>query len=276
MRLQVFLSHSGICSRRKALELIKSYKVKVNGLVVTEPSLAIDPNKDIVNLDDRKIFLKEKIYILLNKPRGVTTTKKDRFAKKTVMDLLPGKYKHLFPVGRLDKDTTGLLILTNDGDLSYKLTHPSFSIDKVYIVSLDKELAENHKNQLQKGVNIDGNLTSPCKIIKLDDKTVNPVRELRSLTACADGGFKPPSALSGNDHPDVTSGLAFSNGVKITIHEGRKRQIKRMFALFKYKVIDLKRVVLGNLSLGDLSTGHWRKISNEELSKLEAILKGNK
>lgn len=228
MRLQVFLSHSGICSRRRALELVQSGKVKVNGLVTKEPSRSINPDKDIVILDNRRVFLKEEIYILLNKPAGITTTKKDRFAKKTVMDLLPLEYKHLFPVGRLDKDTTGLLILTNDGDFSYRLTHPSFSIDKVYVVSLDKKLAENHRRQLQSGVKLDGNLTAPCKIAYLGEKQV-----------------------------------------KIIIHEGRKRQIKRMFALLEYKVSDLKRVSLGSLSLGDLPIGHWRRISDEELSRLK-------
>ena len=235
MRFQVFLSHSGFCSRRKALELIKSGKVRVNGLVVVEPSCQIDPTKDVVNLDNKEISLKEKVYILLNKPMGVTTTKKDRFADKTVMDLLPAKYRHIFPVGRLDKDTTGLLILTNDGDLSYKLTHPSFIIDKVYVAELNKVLAQNHKNQLQDGVNLDNKITSPCKIVKSDDRKI-----------------------------------------KIIIHEGRKRQVKRMFALFKYKVADLKRVALGNLCLGNLKLGHWRKISNRELLGLRNIIKGNK
>lgn len=235
MRFQVFLSHSGFCSRRKALELIKSGKVKVNGLVVVEPSYQIDPTKDVVTLDNKEISLKEKVYILLNKPTGVTTTKKDRFAEKTVMDLLPTKYRHLFPVGRLDKDATGLLILTNDGDLSYKLTHPSFIIDKVYVAELNKVLAQNHKNQLQNGVNLDNKITSPCKIVKLGNRRV-----------------------------------------KIIIHEGRKRQVKRMFALFKYQVADLKRVALGDLCLGNLELGHWRKISNRELLGLRNIIKENK
>lgn len=228
MRLQVFLSHSGACSRRKALELIKAGKVKVNGSLVIEPSCPIDSTKDIVYLNDKRVLLKEKIYILLNKPRDVTSTRKDPFAKKTVMDLLPAEFSHLFPVGRLDKDTTGLLILTNDGDLSYKLTHPAFSIDKVYVVKLDRPLMEKHRDQIQKGVRIDDEPTSPCKIIKLED------REL-----------------------------------KIIIHEGRKRQIKKMFSLFKYKTVELKRVALGNLGLGGLALGHWRRISDIELLNLK-------
>ncbi|MDD5005307.1 MAG: pseudouridine synthase [Candidatus Omnitrophica bacterium] len=235
MRLQVFLSHSGVCSRRKALELVMSGKVRVNNEIITEPSCQIDPAADIVCLNGKKIFLKEKIHILLNKPKGVTTTKKDPFAEITVIDLLPAQYKHLFPVGRLDKDSTGLLILTNDGDLSYKLTHPAFGIDKVYVAELDKALSEDHRNKLQKGVMLDSELTSLCKITKINERKI-----------------------------------------KIIIHEGRKRQIKRMLALFKYRVLDLERITLGNLNLGDLPRGQWRKISDNELLQLRKLIKENK
>ena len=230
MRLQVFLSHSGVCSRRKALELVQLGKVKVNGNVVKEPSHQIDGDKDIVVLGGKRVLLKEKEYILINKPKGVTTTKKDRFAEKTIIDLLPAKYKHLFPVGRLDRDTTGLLILTNDGDLSHRLTHPSFKIEKAYVARLNKILAEDHKRQLQSGVKLDDGLTLPCRIAALGDKKVI-----------------------------------------VIIREGRKRQIRRMFALLRYKVVDLERVRFGNLDLQDLPLGRWRKISAEELSRLKSI-----
>lgn len=232
MRLQVFLSHSGVCSRRRALELVQSGRVRVNGLVIREPSHAIDGDKDTVTLNNQRVSLKEKQYILINKPKGVTTTKKDHFAEKTIMDILPEKFRHLFPVGRLDRDTTGLLILTNDGDFSYGLTHPSFNIDKVYLAVLDKPLSEGHRKQLQNGVEIDNELTAPCKISILEDKKA-----------------------------------------EITIHEGRKRQVRKMFALLGYRVLDLRRVRFGNLSLGDLKIGHWRKISEEELAKLKSAIK---
>ncbi|MDD5291660.1 MAG: pseudouridine synthase, partial [Candidatus Omnitrophica bacterium] len=232
---QVFLSHSGACSRRRALELIKAGKVKVGGKVETEPSYQINPGGETVYLDGKKISLKEKIYILLNKPKGVTTTKKDPFAETTVMDLLPAAYKHLFPVGRLDKDSTGLLILTNDGDLSYKLTHPAFGVDKVYVAKLDKELSELHRNQLQRGVMLEGVVTSPCKVTRAGD-----------------------------------------GKIKIIIHEGRKRQIKKMLALFKYRVLALERVALGNLGLGDLALGEWREISDDELAQLSKIIRVKK
>ena len=231
MRLQVFLSHSGVCSRRRALELIQSGQVTVNGSVIREPSHPVDPRKDTVVFAKRRISLKEKIYILLNKPKGVTTTKKDRFAERTVMDILPAGYKHLFPVGRLDKDTEGLLIMTNDGDFSYKLTHPSFAINKVYVAKLDRGLADDHRIRLESGVKLEDGLTAPCRITNLTEKEV-----------------------------------------KITIHEGRKRQIRRMFALFKYRVSGLKRVSVGSLDLGDLSAGRWREISDKELRELNLLI----
>lgn len=234
MRLQVFLSHSGACSRRKALELVKSGKVKVNGSIVIEPSYPIDSSKDSVCLNNKKVFLKEKVYILLNKPRGVTTTKKDYFAEKTVMDLLPSEYKHLNPVGRLDKDTTGLLMLTNDGDLAYKLSHPSFSIDRIYIVYLDKELNENHRKILEKGIDLDGELAFPCKIIPIGNKKI-----------------------------------------KVIIHQGRKRQIRRMFIELRYKVAGLERIGFGSLDLGSLALGSWRKVSYQELVNLKETIEKN-
>lgn len=236
MRLQVFLSHSGVCSRRRALELVKFGKVKVNGSIVAEPSYQVEPSKDSVYLNNKKVFLKEKVYILLNKPRGVTTTKKDYFAEKTVMDLLPPEYKYLNPVGRLDKDTTGLLMLTNDGDLAHQLSHPSFSIDRVYIVHLDKELNENHRKMLEKGIDLDGELTFPCKIIPIGDKKI-----------------------------------------KVIIHQGRKRQIRRMFIELRYRVAGLERIGFGSLDMGSLALGSWRKVSYQELVNLKEIIeKSNK
>ncbi|MFH0877827.1 MAG: pseudouridine synthase, partial [Candidatus Omnitrophota bacterium] len=132
MRLQVFLSHSGVCSRRKALTFIQTGKVTVNSKIILEPSCAVEPSCDCVCLCDQRVGAPEKIYILLNKPKGVVTTVRDRFAFKTVMDLLPKGTRNVFPVGRLDKDTTGLLLLTNDGVLAHRLMHPSFEIQKIY------------------------------------------------------------------------------------------------------------------------------------------------
>jgi pseudouridine synthase len=170
MRLQVFLSHSGACSRRKSLDFIQAGRVTVNQQLIKEPSFSVDSARDVVCLDGKDVSLKEHIYILLNKPKGVTTTSGDRFAEKIVLDFLPQQFKHLHPVGRLDKETTGLLLLTNDGDLAYRLSHPSFEVNKTYQVFLNKPLVESDRVLLQQGVFLEGKKTAPCQIKKISEK----------------------------------------------------------------------------------------------------------
>ncbi|MCD5397849.1 rRNA pseudouridine synthase [candidate division NPL-UPA2 bacterium] len=227
IRLQVFLSHSGVSSRRWAGEWIKAGRCSVNGKRIFEPSYPVDPGRDKVLLDGERIAVRKKIYVLLNKPRGVVTTRRDRFAEKTVLDILPEGFGHLYPVGRLDKDTTGLLLLTNDGELTYRLTHPRFEIDKLYGAVLDKPLRQSDLKLLEKGIPIEGVLTAPCKI------------------CCRDG-------------------LA----IEITLHEGRKRQIKRMFSVLGYKVVELTRLKEAHLTLDELPPGRWRFLSRAEIETL--------
>lgn len=234
MRLQVFLSKAGICSRRTAAGFIKTGRVRVNNKKILEPSFKIDPEKDKVFLNNKRISPKEKIYIILHKPKGVTTTKKDRFAKKTVMDLLPSRFRHLNPVGRLDKDTTGLLLLTNDGDMINRFTHPRFNIEKIYEVRLDKRLRSYDRERLEKGVILDGGYTAPCRI------------RLKSI-----------------------------NVLEMTLREGRKRQIRRMFSMTGYSVVRLKRLEEGRLSLGTLPEARWRPLTREEI-KLHLTLDESK
>lgn len=227
MRLQVFISHCGVCSRRKALSSILSGQVTVNGKKILEPSYCVNPSSDIVTFGGRKIFLLEKAYIILNKPKGVVTTTKDRFAEKKVTDLLPSHLKHLYPVGRLDKETTGLLLMTNDGELAHRLTHPSFEVNKTYKVRLSRPLSEIDKNKLQKGVFLDGKKTLSCKITKTSQ-----------------------------------------NELEIVLREGRKRQVRRMFASLSYHVVDLRRIAEGALTLGHLKPGEWRFLKKEEIQRL--------
>lgn len=227
MRLQVFLSKAGIASRRAAINIIRSGKIRVNGKVILEPAFNVDPEKDNIFFSNKKLLPRKKVYIMLHKPAGVTTTKKDPFAKKTVIDLLPGRFRHLNPVGRLDKDTTGLILLTNDGDLMNKLTHPRFNIQKVYAVTLDKRLADRDRLKLEKGVDLDGKRTAPCRI----------------------------KSGKGND-------------LEITLREGRKRQIKRMFSKRGHTVVKLKRFGEGVLSLGGLAEGKWRFLTKKEVCML--------
>ncbi|MFZ5800068.1 MAG: pseudouridine synthase [Candidatus Omnitrophota bacterium] len=235
MRLQVFLSHSGVCSRRRALDLIKQGCVLVNAQLVCEPSFQVNPEKDKVLLEGVPIQVKRFEYIILNKPKGVTTTKEDKFAKKTVMDLLPKELQHLYPVGRLDKDTGGLLLLTNNGKLAHTLMHPSFEIDKVYWVEVKGALKENDQRRLEKGIILQGQKTAACKI--------------RVLTQ------RPKTTI-----------------LEITLHEGRKRQIRESFKKLGYPVLGLKRIKEGPIALASLAPGKWRALSEPEVSKLKALM----
>jgi len=227
MRLQVFLSKAGVCSRRSAVDIIRSGKARVNNRKILEPSFNIDTAKDIIFLNDKKISLKEEICIMLNKPRGVTTTKKDRFAKRTVMDLLPPRMSHLNPAGRLDKDTTGLLLLTNNGELINRLTHPRYNIEKLYEVRLDARLKDADRAALERGIDLDGERTAPCRIR-----------------------------------------MTKKNNLEIVLHEGKKRQIRRMFSKMGYKVLDLKRSKEGPLALAGLGEGKWRALTEKEIKEL--------
>ncbi|MFH1854159.1 MAG: pseudouridine synthase [Candidatus Omnitrophota bacterium] len=231
MRLQVFLSKAGIASRRASTEIIKSGKVSVNGEKIFEPSFKVCPEKDKISFNDNRLYCRKKIYIVLNKPKGVTTTKKDRFAEKTVVDLLPMSLRHLNPAGRLDKDTTGLILLTNDGELINKLTHPRFNVDKVYEARLDRQISGQDKTRLEKGVKLDDKYTAPCSI-------------------------KPKK----------------NNTAEITIHEGMKRQVKRMFAVLGYKVMGLKRLKEDFLDIKGLNEGEWRYLTRREIAQIGGIL----
>lgn len=228
MRLQVFISHSGICSRRRAFDLVRSGKVSVNKVKVNEPSFNVRPEIDDVRIDGQKVSIEKKEYVLLNKPRGLISTRKDKFAVRTVFDCIPKSFAHLYPVGRLDKDTQGLLLFTNDGNLAFRLMHPGFCVDKEYLVSLSRDLSVADKERIEKGIMLDDKLTSPAKI------TFGKV-------------------------PSI---------VKIVIHEGRKRQIRRMFFEVGYEVIVLKRVSYGPISLGDLGEGKWRYLAEKEIEGL--------
>jgi len=222
MRLQRFIALNSDYSRRKAEELIQQGRVKINNqkALIGE---SIDPNKDKVYVDHKIIkAIPNRITIMLNKPAGYTTTKKDPHAKKTVMDLVP--YKDLFPIGRLDKDTEGLLLLTNDGDLAFKLTHPKFEHEKEYFVELKSPITSEQIQKLEKGILIDNKKTMPCKITK------NKLNKLN-----------------------------------ITLREGRKRQIKRMFEKLGNKVIYLYRLRIGRLKLGTLKKGSYKIINSDEI-----------
>jgi len=231
MRLQVVLSHAGCASRRKAASIIKEGRIRVNGKVVTEPGFKIDLSKDKVIYRGKNIAFQKKLYMLLNKPKGVITTAEDTHGRKTVLDLIPKGSYRLYPVGRLDKDTSGLLLITNDGEFAYRFTHPKFEVKRVYEVIIKGELEDKDRLRLTKGIYLEGRRTAPCKI-RIMKRSIK-----RTL-------------------------------LRIELHEGRKRQIRNMFEKTGYPVIELKRIKFGPLELRGLKTGEHRILSADEIKKL--------
>ncbi len=230
MRLNLFIAKSGFCSRRKADSLIKEGKVKVNGKKVSKPYLDVN-DSDRVEINDKQLFISKKTYIVLNKPKGVVTTKKDKFAPATVMDLLPQEFKGLYPVGRLDKNSTGLIILTNDGDLCQKLTHPKFCTEKEYLVELRGVIKDKHCLMAKKG------LMSKGEHLKVDK-----------------------ISIVGSDD--------YSTVCKVIIHEGKKRHLRRLFKELGFVVLGLKRTRVANLTLGNLALGKFKELEKDKIYKL--------
>lgn len=235
-RLQKIIANFGYCSRRKAEELITRGKVEVNGVVIKDLGTKVNSNDAIV-VEGNPLKKQELEYILLYKPRGIITSTSDEKGRKTVLDLVETKNR-LYPVGRLDYDTSGLLLLTNDGELTNRLIHPSSEIDKVYVAKIDEAVEPSKIKKLNSGVIIDGKKTAPAKtkILKLDKKN------------------------------------NFSL-VKITIHEGRNHQVKKMFEAIGYKVSKLKREEFAFLDLNGLTPGKWRKLNIKEVKKLYNLTK---
>jgi pseudouridine synthase len=235
IRLNKFLSQAGVASRREADKLISEGRIGVNNEIVQTLGVKIDDEKDVVTIDGRKIKPKDEFqYLMLNKPPGYLVTLKDPLQRPTVLDLIPDLKSRVFPVGRLDFDSEGLLLLTNDGELANRLLHPRYGIKKVYEVNV-KNIPERSRLQiLEKGIRIDNKKTAPAK-----------VRLLKT-------GSK--SAL-----------------VRIELREGRKREVRRMFKAIGHPVRELKRVRFAELSLKNLKRGQWRHLTPAEVSKLKKL-----
>lgn len=227
IRLNKYIASSGVCSRRKADELINLKKVKVNGSIVEDLGMQIDEKEDVVIVDSKKITLEEKnIYLMLNKPVGYVTTNDEQLGRKCTKDLIYESVR-VFPIGRLDMNSEGLLLLTNDGDFSNKLMHPSKKVDKVYIAKLNRKITDEKIELLKNGVNIGDYITQPAKVERVA-----------------------------------------SNVIKITISEGKNRQVRRMCESVGLKVIKLKRIKIGNLELGNLPTGKYRHLTKQEIKSI--------
>ena len=235
-RLQKIIANSGYCSRRKAEELILQGKVKLNGKIVKELGVKADYN-DQITIGNKGIKEEQKVYYLLNKPRGIITSANDEKGRKTVVDLIDTD-KRIYPVGRLDYDTTGIILLTNDGELANLIMHPKNEIDKVYIAKIKGFITKDKLIELSRGVIIDGIKTSRAKTkLKRYDK-------------------KNDTSL-----------------VEIIIHEGRNHQVKKMFESIGFDVLKLKRERIAFLDLTNLKSGEYRMLSIKEVKKLYGELK---
>ena len=233
VRLQKYIAMCGVASRRKAEELIEKGQVKINGEKVSELGTKVEIGADKVMVSGKEIkVIDKKYYIMLNKPEGYVSTVNDQFDRPTVIDLIDSEIKsRIFPVGRLDYDTSGLLLLTNDGDFTYRVTHPKFNMDKTYIAKIKGGINVSGLNRLRRGVKIDDYVTSPAEVEILDAK----------------------------------DGITI---VKITIHEGKNRQVRKMFEAVAAKVVELQRISIGKVELGNLPLGRWRYLTSHEISYL--------
>jgi 23S rRNA pseudouridine2605 synthase len=239
-RLQKIISTAGVASRRAAEELIAQGRVEVNGEVVRTLGTKADPERDEIKVDGRRIKeQKRKRYILLYKPRGYVTTRSDPQGRPTVMDLLKGVKEYVYPVGRLDYDSEGLLLLTNDGDLAARLMHPSHEIEKVYEARVRGVPAPEDLERLARGIVIDGRRTAPAKI-RLAERP-----------------------------PKVTASGAEQTFVEVVLHEGRQRQVRRMFESIGHPVARLRRIRIGPIVDEEIPIGHWRELTSQEIGRLQ-------
>jgi pseudouridine synthase len=232
--LQKILAQAGYGSRRACEQLILQGRVRLNGQVVTQLGVQAVPQCDVIEVDGKRVQLSEEhTYILLHKPAGVVTTRRDAHAARTVMDLLQGVSAAVFPLGRLDADTTGALLLTDDGELAYRLTLPRYGVPKTYLVEVRGEVGEEALRRLREGVLLEDGMTAPAQVQK--------VRYLAGRGTTL---------------------------LRLTIHEGRKRQVKRMCMAVGHPVVRLHRERFGHLTLHQLPVGAWRYLTDEEIVAL--------
>lgn len=236
LRLQKFLANAGVCSRRKAEEYILDGKVKVNGKVVNELGIKVNPDKDEIIFESKIIRLQNNmVYILLNKPIGYVTTVKEQFNRPTVIDLLNGVKEKVLPVGRLDMYTSGALILTNDGDFIYQVTHPKYEIEKTYQATVKGIVTKEDIKKLENGVEIDDYISGKAKVKILKVDKENNISRL-----------------------------------KITLHEGKNREVRKMCSAIGKNVIALHRSKIENIDLKDLKIGQWRYLTSNEVLELKS------
>lgn len=232
-RLQKVLAHAGIASRRKCEEYITSGRVEVNDEQVTEMGFKVDPEVDIIKVDGRRINVENKVYLMMNKPKGVITSVKDPQGRKVVTDFLKGISQRVYPIGRLDYDSEGLLLLTNDGEFANLMTHPKHQVKKTYLASVKGVPHGSLLDKLRQGIQLDDGMTAPAEVEYHD---VNPEKN--------------------------------ESVISITIHEGRNRQVRRMFEAINYPVTKLKRIRYGPLFLEGLPRGKVQTLTPQQVKEL--------
>lgn len=238
-RLQKYLARAGIASRRQAEELIRKGKILVNGKVA-ELGDKVDPQQDQVLWQGKLVApQQESLYLMVNKPKGVVTTVRDTHGRPTVLDLLPKQTARVYPIGRLDLDTQGLLLLTNDGNFAYALTHPKFEVSKTYHALVEGHPPTKQLSAMAKGLALDDGPTAPAEVTLLRREGNNSL-------------------------------------LVISIHEGRNRQVKRMCVAIGHPVLSLQRVAFGGLQLGSLPVGKWRPLTTTEVEQLRRQAEGSK
>ncbi len=233
IRLNKFLSKAGLASRREADRMIEQGRIRVNGRVVSQLGYKIDDEKDKVEVDGGQLKKEESsVYLMLSKPRGYLVTLADPFQRPTIIKLLPRLKKRIYPVGRLDYDSEGLLLLTNDGELASRLTHPRYEVRKTYLIKVKGDAEPAKLGRLERGIFLDGKKTAPARIERL--------------------GRSSKSTL-----------------FRVEIHEGRKRELRNMFRAIGHEVVRLKRIGFGGLKLGKLKKGEWRFLTPREIEMLK-------
>ena len=237
MRINKYIALCGVASRRKAEELILAGRVTVNDEVMTELSYKVDEENDIVKVDDKLIKEENKlVYILLNKPEGYITTVKDQIDRPSVLDLVSDIKERVYPIGRLDYETSGLLLLTNDGDLTYKLTHPKHEVDKTYVARVKGKLTKEEIERFKTGLKIEDYTTAPAKlkVIKYDEQRDSSLLEIK-------------------------------------IHEGKNRQVRKMCKAINHPVLRLRRSAMGKIKIGDCEIGKYRYLTEDEIKYLKNL-----
>ena len=237
MRINKYIALCGVASRRKAEELILAGRVTVNDEVMTELSYKVDEENDIVKVDDKLIKEENKlVYILLNKPEGYITTVKDQFDRPSVLDLVSDIKERVYPIGRLDYETSGLLLLTNDGDLTYKLTHPKHEVDKTYVARVKGKLTKEEIERFKTGLKIEDYTTAPAKlkVVKYDEQRDSSLLEIK-------------------------------------IHEGKNRQVRKMCKAINHPVLRLRRSAMGKIKIGDCEIGKYRYLTEDEIKYLKNL-----